>query len=69
MVVGMDVYNNISQREKSVGGFVSSLNKTCSRYYSQVSFFNQKENMSPTVAANLLGKFDQLKVLGPNQIL
>ncbi|XP_032223626.2 piwi-like protein 1 [Nematostella vectensis] len=38
MIVGIDTYHDSSQKGRSVGGFVASLNKPCTRYYSRCTF-------------------------------
>ena len=37
MVCGIDVYHDPSRKSPSVGGFVASMNKTCTRWYSRVA--------------------------------
>lgn len=38
MVVGIDVYHDASRGGRSVGGFVASMNKHLTRWYSRVCF-------------------------------
>lgn len=38
MIVGIDTYHDSSQRGRSVGGFVASLNRRYTRWYSNVTF-------------------------------
>ncbi|XP_020631825.1 piwi-like protein 1 isoform X2 [Orbicella faveolata] len=38
MVIGIDCYHDSSTKGRSVGGFVASMNKTLTKYYSKVSF-------------------------------
>ncbi|KAI0210741.1 Piwi-like protein 2 [Lamellibrachia satsuma] len=38
MVCGIDVFHDIAKERRSIGGFVASLNKTCTRWYSRVSY-------------------------------
>ena len=51
MVCGYDTYHDSSQRDRSVGAFVSSLNDTASRWYSQAVFQGRgselQDNLSP----------------------
>lgn len=60
MIVGFDVYRDKNKRKKSVGGFVASLNKTFSSWFSKVNFHNKIEEMSVqfpiSVAGNCLTK-------------
>lgn len=38
MVIGIDVYHDASRGGRSVGGFVASMNKTLTRWFSRVCF-------------------------------
>ena len=38
MVIGIDVYHDASRGGRSVGGFVASMNKSLTRWYSRVCF-------------------------------
>lgn len=38
MVIGIDVYHDASRGGRSVGGFVASMNKNLTRWYSRVCF-------------------------------
>ena len=38
MVCGIDVFHDVAKERRSIGGFVASLNKSCTRWYSRVSY-------------------------------
>ncbi|KAJ8319428.1 hypothetical protein KUTeg_004519 [Tegillarca granosa] len=38
MIVGIDVYHDATKGKRSIAGFVSSTNRTCTRWYSRVCF-------------------------------
>ncbi|RWS28421.1 piwi-like protein 1 [Leptotrombidium deliense] len=52
MVVGYDTYHDSAKRGVSVGGFVCSLTRTLTRWYSRVGFHNNREEMSSNFAVN-----------------
>jgi aubergine-like protein len=52
MVVGYDTYHDSTQRGKSVGGFVSSMNATLTRWFSRVSYHGTQDEMSGNFAIN-----------------
>ena len=44
MVVGIDTYHDSAKKGRSVAGYVASMNKNLTRYYSRVAFqHNQQE--------------------------
>jgi len=45
MVVGIDTYHDSSKKGRSVGGFVASLNKTFTRYYSETIFQSSMQEL------------------------
>ncbi|RWS25412.1 piwi-like protein 1 [Leptotrombidium deliense] len=53
MVVGYSTYRDSVRRREFVGGFVCSLNKNLSRYFSRTSHNKNREEMSNNFAANL----------------
>lgn len=61
MIIGFDVFHDKMKRKKSVGGFVASLNKTFSSWFSKVNFHNNlddiSEQMPLNVASNCLTNF------------
>jgi len=72
MVVGYDTYHDSSDRNRSVGGFVASMNQTLTSWYSRASYHTNNEEMSSNFAANFLEAikkfFDQRKTL-PSRII
>lgn len=55
MVVGYDTYHDSTQKGKSVGAFVSSLNPKLTQWYSRVAYHSNQEEMSSNFALNLTG--------------
>lgn len=55
MVIGFDTYHDSSRKGHSVGGFVASLNRYLTRWYSQVSFHQTGgwQEMSDTMGVHL----------------
>jgi len=53
MVIGYDTYHDSTQRNKSVGGFVCSLNDELTRWYSRVAYHTNNDEMSSHFAANI----------------
>ena len=45
MVVGIDTYHDSAKKGRSVGGFVASMNKNLTRYYSRVAFHMQHQEL------------------------
>lgn len=54
MVAGYDTYHDSSQKGRSAGGFVASVNFAMSKWFSRVNFHNAKEEMSSFLAANVI---------------
>lgn len=54
MVVGMDTYH--AKGQQSVGGFVCSLNQTCTRYHSSVIFQMQRQEILDGLVVKMAGK-------------
>ena len=54
MVIGYDVSHQPGQKSKSVGAFVASLDKFCTRYFSAVSFHASGEEISTDIATNII---------------
>ncbi|CAG2106969.1 unnamed protein product, partial [Medioppia subpectinata] len=52
MVVGFDVHRDSSQRGKALGGFVCSTNATLTKWYSRVSFHDNREELSGNLTTN-----------------
>lgn len=55
MVIGFDTYHDAALKDRSVGAFVSSTNPELTRYYSQVNFHSNSEELSGTFAINVKG--------------
>jgi aubergine-like protein len=53
MVCGYDTYHDSAQRGRSAGGFVASINDFATRYFSQVSFHDSREEMSSKFAEHI----------------
>lgn len=45
MVCGIDTYHEAARKSNSVAGFVSSVNETCTRWYSRVCGQNPHEEL------------------------
>ncbi|XP_067125118.1 piwi-like protein 1 [Centruroides vittatus] len=61
MVIGFDTYHDSSRKGHSVGGFVASLNKSLTRWYSQVSFHQTGgwQEMSDTMSIHMTRALQQ----------
>ncbi|CAG2061787.1 unnamed protein product [Timema podura] len=53
MIVGFDVCHDTTDKGKSYGAMVASLNKSLSRYFSAVSAHTSGEELSSHLAANM----------------
>ena len=56
MVVGVDCYHDSSQKGRSVCGFVASLNKSFTRYYSKTSFQTTSSELINGLKAHMNGE-------------
>lgn len=56
MVVGIDTYHDSAKKGRSVGGFVASLNKTFTRYYSQTVFQSNMQELIDGLKISMQGK-------------
>jgi len=45
MVCGIDSYHEGAQKSNSVGGFVASVNETCTRWYSRIAIQQRGEEL------------------------
>lgn len=45
MVIGIDTYHDSAKKGRSVGGFVASLNKSFTRYYSQTTMQSNMQEL------------------------
>ncbi|KAG8224465.1 hypothetical protein J437_LFUL003188 [Ladona fulva] len=61
MVVGFDVYHDTSQRGRSIGAIVASLNKPLTRYYSSVSYHRSGEELSNELSINIIKALHKYK--------
>jgi aubergine-like protein len=52
MVAGFDVHRDSSQRGKAIGGFVCSTNATLTKWYSRVSYHENREELSGNLVTN-----------------
>lgn len=57
MIMGYDTYHDSAQKGRSVGGFVTTLNQSCTKYFSKVSFHATKEELSANFTINIMGTF------------
>nr|CAD7263547.1 unnamed protein product [Timema shepardi] len=57
MIVGFDVCHDTTDKGKSYGAMVASLNKSLSRYFSAVSAHTSGEELSSHLAANMTSKY------------
>ncbi|CAN8026453.1 hypothetical protein HPB47_015530 [Ixodes persulcatus] len=53
MVIGYDTYHDSSQRGRSAGAFVASLNRTFTRWFSRVSFHASHQELGNSLAIHL----------------
>lgn len=56
MVVGFDTYHDTTQRNKSVGGFVCSINADLTSWYSRVNYHTNNNEMSSAFKLNMTGE-------------
>lgn len=47
MVVGIDSFHDVARGRRSIGGFVSSINPECTRWFSRVCIQMQGEELLP----------------------
>ncbi|ESO83925.1 hypothetical protein LOTGIDRAFT_210915 [Lottia gigantea] len=45
MIIGIDVYHDVAKGKRSIAGFVASMNKACTRYYSRCYFQGQNQEI------------------------
>ena len=65
MVCGYDTYHDSSQRDRSVGAFVSSLNDTASRWYSQAVFQGRGSELQDNLSPLLRSKYSRYSLVRP----
>ena len=66
MVVGYDTHHDGTRGKESVGGFVSSINPTLTRWYSRVAYHKNQEEMSNNFAQNFKRKYLSCIILSFN---
>ena len=57
MVVGIDCYHDSTNRRRTVGGFVASINKTLTKFYSRCTFQASHQELIPQLKVCFVGKF------------
>ena len=45
MVIGIDTYHDSAKKGRSVAGYVASMNKNLTRYYSRVAFQHSQQEL------------------------
>ena len=55
MVGGIDSYHDSAKKGRSVGAFVASMNKQCTRYYSRCMFQHSGQEMTDGLKTCLTG--------------
>jgi len=55
MVVGVDTYHDSAKKDRSVGGFVASMNQTLTRYYSNCAFQSSHEELQNNLCTFMIG--------------
>ncbi|XP_046398495.1 piwi-like protein Ago3 [Ischnura elegans] len=72
MICGTDVYHDPIKKGRSVGAFISSLNKECTRWYCQTNFMDAGQelvNQFVVCMANALKKFYEINGQFPVKII
>ncbi|KAI1284926.1 Piwi-like protein 1 [Halotydeus destructor] len=72
MIVGYDTYHDSSQKNKSAGAFVCTLNPEQSKYYSRVSYHTSTDEMSAHFANNLtngLQEYYKINKVLPDRVI
>jgi len=59
MVVGYDTYHDSSKKGHSVGGFISSMNKNLTRYYSKITRQATHQELSSQIKTCMMGSLKQ----------
>ncbi len=57
MVVGYDTHHDTSQKGKTVGGFVCSVNAALTKWYSRVAFHQERDEMSDNFTNNFTSMY------------
>ncbi|XP_071439350.1 piwi-like protein Ago3 [Hetaerina americana] len=72
MICGTDIYHDPIKKGRSVGAFISSLNKECTRWYSQSNFMDVGQelvNQFVICMANALKKYYEINGIFPGKII
>ncbi|XP_075541342.1 piwi-like protein 1 isoform X4 [Dermacentor variabilis] len=72
MCIGYDTYHDCRQKGLSAGGFVASLNKTLTRWYSRVSFHQTHQELGSALKTHLalsLKQYQEENKTAPERIL
>ncbi|ESO84639.1 hypothetical protein LOTGIDRAFT_131825 [Lottia gigantea] len=72
MVIGIDTYHDSSQKGKSVGGVIASLNTNLTRFYSTVTHQTQHQELIDGLVASLNGalrKYHEVNGVLPEKII
>lgn len=56
MVIGIDTYHDSAKKGRSVVGFVASMNKSLTRYYSRATFQEPNQELADKVAVCVKGR-------------
>ena len=56
MICGIDTYHDSSKKGRSVGAFVASINKSCTRYFSKVSFQMNHQELMDNLKVSFTGE-------------
>ena len=55
MIVGIDTYHDSAKKGRSVGAFITSLNKQCTMYYSRCIFQHSGQELTDDLKVCLQG--------------
>lgn len=72
MVIGYDTYHDSSQKGRSAGGFVASLNKNLTQWYSRVAFHNTHQELSDALKVHItvaLKRYSEVNGSLPDRII
>lgn len=62
MCVGYDTYHDSRQKGLSAGGFVASLNRTLTRWYSRVSFHQTHQELGSALKTHMAREYTSASV-------
>ncbi|KAK6165172.1 hypothetical protein SNE40_023615 [Patella caerulea] len=72
MIVGIDVYHDVAKGKRSIAGFVASMNKSCTRYYSRCYFQGPQQELIDglkTCLISALRKYHEINHSLPDKII